>query len=93
MPDDEFETASQLPADGRVTLDLRPAARAIMPLRPASDARSKSLEFATGFTEQQARQEASRCLRCDLAYLCPSVHVIGASSEMAPVKAAATPEA
>jgi NADH-quinone oxidoreductase subunit F len=93
MPDDEFETASQLPVDGRVTLDLHPSARAVMPLRPASDAREKSLEFALGFTEQQARQEASRCLRCDLAYLCPSVHVIGASSEMAPVKAAAAPSA
>ncbi|HZC04313.1 MAG TPA: FAD-dependent oxidoreductase [Ktedonobacterales bacterium] len=83
MPDDEFETASQLPADGRVTLDLRPAARAVMPLRPASDARRKSVEFALGFTEQQARQEASRCLRCDLAYLCPSVRIVGASSETA----------
>lgn len=90
MPDDEFETASQLPADGRVTLDLRPTQRAIMPLRPASDARDKSLEFAKGFTEEQARREASRCLRCDLSYLCPSVRVIGASSEMAPVKAAAS---
>jgi len=90
MPDDEFETASQLPADGRVTLDLRTTSRAIMPLRPASDVRKRSLEFAKGFTEEQARQEASRCLRCDLSYLCPSVHVIGASSEMAPVKAAAT---
>lgn len=89
MPEDEFETASPLPSDGRITLDLRPTPRAVMPLRPASDARQKSLEFATGFTEQQARQEASRCLRCDLAYLCPSVRVIGASSETAPVTSAA----
>lgn len=89
MPDDEFETASRLPADGGVTIDLRPTSRAIMPLRPASDARQKTLEFATGFTEQQARQEASRCLRCDLAYLCPSVRVIGASTEKATAAEAA----
>ncbi|HEX8732147.1 MAG TPA: FAD-dependent oxidoreductase [Ktedonobacterales bacterium] len=81
MPDDEFERVSQLPANGRVSLDLRPTARALMPLRPASDARAKNLEFALGLSERQARQEASRCLRCDLAYLCPSVRVIGAPSE------------
>ena len=88
MPEDEFETASRLPADGRVTLDLRPTPRAVMPLRPASAAREKSLEFALGLTEEQARQEASRCLRCDLAYLCPSVRVIGASSKTAAAETA-----
>jgi NADPH-dependent glutamate synthase beta subunit-like oxidoreductase/NAD-dependent dihydropyrimidine dehydrogenase PreA subunit len=77
MPDDEIETASHLPADGRITLDLSRMPRAVMPLRPASDAHQKSLESALGFSEEQARQEASRCLRCDLAYLCPSVRVVG----------------
>ena len=38
------------------------------------------VEFAAGFTEEQARREASRCLRCDLAYLCP----IGQTGRMAP---------
>ena len=33
----------------------------------------RSAEAAAGFTEAQARWEASRCLRCDLAYLCPTV--------------------
>ncbi len=76
MPDDEFETASPLPADGHVTLDLRPTARAEMPLEGSRAARDRSIEFAKGFTEEQARHEASRCLRCDLAYLCPSIHTI-----------------
>ncbi len=76
MPDDEFETASTLPGDGVVHLDLRPTARAEMPLRTGEAAHDRTLEFATGFTEEQARREASRCLRCDLAYLCPSVKTI-----------------
>lgn len=76
MPDDEFETHSQLPLDGTVTLDLRPQSREIMPLEAGDAARERSIEFAKGFTEEQARREASRCLRCDLAYLCPTVHII-----------------
>lgn len=76
MPEDEFETASTLPEDGIISLDLRPTPREEMPLRSAEAARDRSVEFALGFTEQQARREASRCLRCDLAYLCPSVRVI-----------------
>ena len=76
MPDDEFETHSQLPPDGAVTLDLRPLPRAVMPLETGDAARERSIEFAKGFTEEQARREASRCLRCDLAYLCPTVHLI-----------------
>ena len=57
-----------------MTLDVRPVARAVMPLRTREAATAdRSMEFAAGFTEEQARQEASRCLRCDLAYLCPSV--------------------
>jgi NADPH-dependent glutamate synthase beta subunit-like oxidoreductase len=78
LPDDEFETASTLPADGHITLDLRPTPRAIMPLRAKDATHNRDVEFATGFTEEQARREASRCLRCDLAYLCPSVKVTSA---------------
>jgi len=75
LPEDEFQTASTLPPDGKITLDLQPTAREAMPLRSSEAARDRSLEFATGFTEEQARREASRCLRCDLAYLCPSIKV------------------
>lgn len=80
MPDDEGETASTLPPNGVVQLELQPTARAEMPLRTEDAARNRTLEFATGFTEQQARREASRCLRCDLAYLCPTVHVTAAGT-------------
>jgi NADPH-dependent glutamate synthase beta subunit-like oxidoreductase/NAD-dependent dihydropyrimidine dehydrogenase PreA subunit len=79
MPEDEFETVSTLPSDSTVHLDLRPAPREVMPLREDA-ARDRSIEFAAGFTEEQARREASRCLRCDLAYLCPSIHVISADT-------------
>lgn len=78
LPDDEPETISSLPEGGHVTIDLRPMSRAVMPLRERGEARNKLQEFALGFEERQARHEASRCLRCDLAYLCPSVRVIGA---------------
>ena len=90
MPDDEFETASQLPPDGRVTIDLRPSQREIMPLRSTSAARDRSQEFATGFTEEQARREGSRCLRCDLAYLCPTVQLAG-TRDAGEVKPASRP--
>jgi len=80
MPEDEFETASTLPPDGRILLDLRPTPREVMPLREGNAAHDKSIEFAAGFTEEQARREASRCLRCDLAYLCPTIHVINADT-------------
>jgi NADPH-dependent glutamate synthase beta subunit-like oxidoreductase len=73
FPDDIGETASTLPADGAVTLDLQPTPRAIMPLRTGAAVRERSTESASGFTEEQARSEAQRCLRCDLAYLCPSI--------------------
>lgn len=79
MPETEFETVSTLPPDGKITLDLRPTAREEMPLHTGDKdkaARDRSVEFALGFTEEQARREASRCLRCDLAYLCPTVKVI-----------------
>ncbi len=75
MPDDEFETASTLPSGGTVSLDLSPTPREVMPLREEA-ARDRSIEFAAGFTEEQARREAGRCLRCDLAYLCPTITII-----------------
>jgi hypothetical protein len=62
--------------DGVVALDLTPTPREVMPLHSTEAARDRSVEFALGFTEQQARHEASRCLRCDLSYLCPTVKVI-----------------
>ncbi len=76
MPEDEAETASTLPPGRVVALDLRPTPREEMPLRPAA-AHTRSQEFAAGFSEEQARREAARCLRCDLAYLCPTIHVVG----------------
>ncbi|MGO8946131.1 MAG: FAD-dependent oxidoreductase [Ktedonobacterales bacterium] len=81
MPEDETETESQLPADGTVHLDIRPKARAVMPLRPREAGHDRALEFALGFSEEQARAEASRCLRCDLAYRCPSVKLAGKEQE------------
>ena len=83
MPEDETQTESRLPEDGVVHLDLRHKARAVMPLRPKEAGRDRGVEFATGFSEEQARAEASRCLRCDLAYLCPSVKL--AEKEVEPV--------
>jgi NADPH-dependent glutamate synthase beta subunit-like oxidoreductase len=80
MPEGEVETVSTLPPDGRITLDLQPTPREVMPLRAGEAARDRSIEFAAGFTEAQARREASRCLRCDLAYRCPTIHVISADS-------------
>lgn len=75
LPEDEFQTASTLPPDGRFTLDLQPTAREAMPLRGDEAVRDRSVEFAAGFTEEQARREAGRCLRCDLSYLCPTIKV------------------
>jgi len=57
-----------------------------MPLRTSAAAHDRSLEFATGFTEEQARREASRCLRCDLAYLCRTVKVISPAMVVAAKK-------
>jgi NADPH-dependent glutamate synthase beta subunit-like oxidoreductase/NAD-dependent dihydropyrimidine dehydrogenase PreA subunit len=76
LPEDEIQTPSSLPPEGPVILDLRPTPRAEMPLRDRRESREKMLEFALGFTEEQARREASRCLRCDLAYLCPTFTVV-----------------
>jgi hypothetical protein len=76
MPDDNLQITSTLPQEGFINLDLRPTLREEMPLSTAAAAHNRSLEFAQGFTEEQARHEASRCLRCDLAALCPTLHVI-----------------
>jgi formate dehydrogenase beta subunit len=80
MPQDEGETVSTLPAGAAIMLDLRPTPREVMPLRGGEASHDRSVEFAVGFTEEQARREASRCLRCDLAYLDPSIKVISADS-------------
>ncbi len=77
LPAGEGETASTLPPGGRITLDLRPAAREVMPVLGAEAARDRSSAAAGGFTEEQARREAARCLRCDLSYLCPTIDVAG----------------
>jgi NADPH-dependent glutamate synthase beta subunit-like oxidoreductase/NAD-dependent dihydropyrimidine dehydrogenase PreA subunit len=76
MPENEFETVSVIPSDGIVHLDLRPTSREVMPLQTGEAVRDRSVEFAQGFTEAQARREARRCLRCDLAYLCPTIHTL-----------------
>lgn len=80
MPMGEEETLSTLPPNNLITLDLRSTPREVMPLRKDGAARDRSVEFAAGFTGEQARREASRCLRCDLAYLCPTVHTITAGT-------------
>jgi formate dehydrogenase (NADP+) beta subunit len=78
MPDDDVMTTSLLAPDGVVPLDLRAQPREELPLAGRDAAHDRSVEFVGGFSEEQARREASRCLRCDLAYLCPTVHVVGA---------------
>jgi NADPH-dependent glutamate synthase beta subunit-like oxidoreductase/NAD-dependent dihydropyrimidine dehydrogenase PreA subunit len=80
LPEDEYQTVSTLPPGDSITLDLQPTPREVMPLREGDASQDRSIEFALGFTEEQARREASRCLRCDLAYLCPSIKVISADS-------------
>ncbi len=91
MPEDEGETVSTLPPGGGITLDLRPTPREVMPFAESAS-RDRTVEFAQGFSEEQARREASRCLRCDLAYLCPSIKVTGAEhSETRPVVSAQQP--
>jgi NADH-quinone oxidoreductase subunit F len=75
FPSDESQSISTLPADGSITLDLAPTPREEMELRTDA-AHDRKVEFAEGLTEEQARREASRCLRCDVAYLCPAVKVV-----------------
>ena len=79
MPDDDFMTVSALPPDGTVTINLQPMAREEIPFLTREASARKSLarhSCARGFTEEQARREASRCLRCDLSYRCPTIQVI-----------------
>lgn len=73
MPEGSIEAISELPPDGHIELDLTPLPREEMALLDGSARPDRSAEFALGLTEDQARREASRCLRCDVAYLCPSV--------------------
>ena len=83
MPEGQEETRSQLPAGDTITLDLRHTRREVMPLRKGNAARDRSVECAQGFSEEQARREASRCLRCDLAYRCPTIKVVSEKTAMA----------
>jgi hypothetical protein len=46
-----------------------------MPLVQGDPRQTRSFETAQGFTEEQAQREASRCLRCDLAYCCPTINM------------------
>ncbi len=80
LPEDELQTPSVLP-DGAVHVNLAFTPRVQMPLRASSESRDKSREFALGYTEEQARAEASRCLRCDLAYLCPTIKDVSHARE------------
>jgi NADPH-dependent glutamate synthase beta subunit-like oxidoreductase len=80
MPEGEFETASALSAHTSVSVDLRATSREIMPLLQNDPRQARSVEIAQGLTEEQARREASRCLRCDLAYRCPTINVITADT-------------
>lgn len=91
LPDDEFQTTSSLPLTNTITLDLRSTPRAVMPLRDKNAVGLRSTEFALGLTEWQARREASRCLRCDLAYLCPTIRVIPAEAKKADEDAPTSP--
>jgi NADPH-dependent glutamate synthase beta subunit-like oxidoreductase/Pyruvate/2-oxoacid:ferredoxin oxidoreductase delta subunit len=75
MPEGEYETVSVLPPDGRVSINVRPMPRQIMPLVKGDPRQTRIFETALGFTEEQARREASRCLRCDLAYCCPTINM------------------
>jgi NADPH-dependent glutamate synthase beta subunit-like oxidoreductase/NAD-dependent dihydropyrimidine dehydrogenase PreA subunit len=86
LPEDELQTPSTLP-DDTVEVYLAPLPRAEMPLRSADQSRDKLSEFALGFTEAQARAEAQRCLRCDLAYLCPTIQDTSRTGTQAPLLA------
>jgi NADH-quinone oxidoreductase subunit F len=82
LPEDELQTPSTLPS-GPVLVHLSKLPRAQMPLRSSHESRQKTREFALGLTEEQARAEARRCLRCDLAYLCPTIKDTSRSSVQA----------
>ncbi|HEX9412120.1 MAG TPA: hypothetical protein VF916_01325, partial [Ktedonobacterales bacterium] len=81
---DETDILSTLPPDHHITLDLAQTPREEMPLRSGQAGRDRSVEFALGLTEEQAQREAGRCLRCDLAYLCPTIKQVEAPAAAAP---------
>ncbi len=62
------------PPELALTLDLAARARERLPL-PIVEATSFAAT-QVGFTEAEARSEASRCFRCDAVYGCPSVNVL-----------------
>ena len=60
---------------------IPPAPRVSMPLRTAGERRGDFFEVAAGFSEEEARREASRCLNCGICsecYQCVEVCVAGA---------------
>jgi hypothetical protein len=46
--------------------DLGEKPRVVMPVRPPRQRVGSFEEIEVGFSEEQAREEARRCLRCDL---------------------------
>ena len=60
-----FVSEREVTDELKATLAAREhAPRAVMPMRPASARRSDFEEINLGFTEEQARAEAKRCLEC-----------------------------
>ena len=80
----------QTPPEPRLQLDLAERARARTPL-PVLD-RDTLRTSHPGFTEVQARSEASRCFRCDAVYSCATVEVVaGRGPADAPTHRSAPP--
>jgi NADPH-dependent glutamate synthase beta subunit-like oxidoreductase/NAD-dependent dihydropyrimidine dehydrogenase PreA subunit len=62
------------PAETRLRLDLadRPRTRAALPMLDVKSMKT----YGPGFSDTDARAEASRCFRCDAIYACPTVEVL-----------------
>jgi NADPH-dependent glutamate synthase beta subunit-like oxidoreductase/NAD-dependent dihydropyrimidine dehydrogenase PreA subunit len=62
------------PPETRLRLDLadRPRTRAPLPMLDPKSMKT----YGPGFTDTDARAEASRCFRCDAIYACPTVEVL-----------------
>jgi NADH-quinone oxidoreductase subunit F len=64
MYDLRIETAKEITKEEEETWEEQP--RIIMPRLPVPERKGSFIEIEQGFSEEQARQEAKRCLRCDL---------------------------
>jgi NADH-quinone oxidoreductase subunit F len=64
MYDLRTEIAKELTREGEESWEEQP--RIKMPRLPLSERKGSFVEIEQGFSEEQARQEARRCLRCDL---------------------------